>query len=767
MTTVLFALFHYTAISVLVLLSYLFGRRLLLRFTFDSTWESAAFSITLGLGVISHLVFFCGVLGWLYTSFLWAVVLIGSLGCFRVWVAWPSKLSACWERLKAVKKSRITLTAFLVLAGLALAAPILMLPLYPPLASDATAYHLAGAKIYARVHHLTMHPYLHFPLFPQNNEMLFTLMLMFCDDIAAQLVQFLMMGLVAVALYAWGCRCFSSRIGLWAAALWLSNPLVLKFGSVAYIDIGLTLFVTLAAYSFFNWLYTKRPGWLALSGVFSGFAAGSKYSGLFFLGVFGIGALYVGVRERKWSYPVLFGWVGALASAPWYLYNAYHTGNPIFPFFGQVLGYGPWSPDDLQSLSSVFQRMGMGKTVKSFLLLPWNLTFNSTRFGSPTPVSPIYFYLLPILLPIGAMRHDIRGLMILPVAYTSFWFATAQDIRYLVPVIPLVSLATIVALDGFMLRLPFLRRHLNHAFISTIGLVLLIYPGWKYAVDTVKQQGPLPVFKEQRDAYLTKHMASYRAFKFLNELKGRDYCVYVLFDGAMAYFTDGIFMGAWWGPARLSRIGSKLNDGQAFYNDLRSLGAHYFMDTRHFFRFDLPEDQFFLSHFKPIYGGPYVTLFELLEKPVERKAGPELLQNPGFEDLDGQPSKGWELNVNSKVDTSSRYGHGGRVALRCDGYNNDFYQTVPVKQGAVYSLSFHVRAAEKDQYLHSQIKWSDEQGKLLSTDTEALSVTPVWKRYNVIEFAPPRAAFAIVYTFHYGRSSIWLDDFSFTEVKYE
>src|SRR5262249_19145906 len=136
---------------------------------------------------------------------------------------------------------------------IAVSIPILSLPLFPPTQWDATSYHLAAAKIFARSHAVVFTPYLRYPTFPQTNEMLFTLMLLLYDDISAQLVEFLLMLLVAIGLFAWGRRKFSSRAGLWGAVLWLANPLVIWLGSTAYVDIGLAAFTFFGVYAFFNW----------------------------------------------------------------------------------------------------------------------------------------------------------------------------------------------------------------------------------------------------------------------------------------------------------------------------------------------------------------------------------------------------------------------------------------------------------------------------------------------------------------------------------
>jgi hypothetical protein len=65
-------------------------------------------------------------------------------------------------------------------------------------------YHLPFAKIYTQENRIVFTPYLRYAVSPQTNEMLFTLALLVYDGVAAQLIQFLMMGLLTVGFFAFG-----------------------------------------------------------------------------------------------------------------------------------------------------------------------------------------------------------------------------------------------------------------------------------------------------------------------------------------------------------------------------------------------------------------------------------------------------------------------------------------------------------------------------------------------------------------------------------
>src|SRR5262249_44963802 len=130
--------------------------------------------------------------------------------------------------------------ALLLVPALVVTVPLWLPAFFRPWQFDATLYHLSVAKVYAQTH--TVAPVLaaRFPVFPQLEEMLFAAGLLLSGPIAAQLVQTLSLGLVAVVLFVWGRRAFSRRAGLWAAALFLGVPLAVWLGTSAYIDVGLT-----------------------------------------------------------------------------------------------------------------------------------------------------------------------------------------------------------------------------------------------------------------------------------------------------------------------------------------------------------------------------------------------------------------------------------------------------------------------------------------------------------------------------------------------
>jgi len=595
---------HYIFVGVLGLVSYAIGYRLTRRISYDSFLEEVSMCTSLGLGTLAFLIFLIGLLGGLYILLVIAACVVASYPAF------PRLFKKVRSTLSTLRARAIALSGAVLLWSI----PLMIMPLYPPTAFDSTMYFLASAKIYAHNHQVVVTPFLRLPVLTQLNEMLFVLAFLFYDDIAAQLIQLLMLVVVVCAVAAFSQKYFSKEASWWSAALMLANPMVLFAGAVAYVDVSLLLFGTLAAYSFWNWFYSRERLWLLVSGAFCGFAASTKYPGLFFPFVLGLITVYIAIRERKYSIPFQLAAVTTAIAAPWYVHNYYGTGNPVFPFFPQLFGYSWWSPEDVQHFLSVMKGIGFGHGLRAWVLLPWHLAFRQDVFFGAMPVSTLYFFALPVLAVFAVKDAKVRKLVGFAAALTVFWFYSQQELRYL--------LATAASLDKLLSAIPFSRKWSHHWIVAALIGAALTYGGWQFARGMVRWSGPIPATPQQREDYLTQRLPTYPAYKLLNALKGDNYRVYALYDVNVAYYADGTFMGDIFGPARYAPIAQSLTDGRALYSGLKRLGTDFFLVNSTGWAVKVPEDAFFQQHFKLIYSRTSVRLFQLSEEEIAPDVSP-------------------------------------------------------------------------------------------------------------------------------------------------
>ncbi len=597
-----FALMHYAALIGFAALNYAVGRKLTANYEYHSTGERAAVCTSLGLVATSFLIFALCLAHWLYPATVLGILAVAAIACGSELRALAKEVTAS---LRPLGKPGLPLG--IAVGGLIFILPYALLGLYPPgeMSFDPLTYHLVVAKLYVQHHGFVFAPNVHFSLFPELTEMLFTLMLMLFDDIAAQLISSLMLAVLIIALYAWGRQLFSRTVGIWASAILLGIPIVIWLGATAYVEMSLTLLVTMAVYSCWNWLHGRAQQWLILAAIFAGSASGTKFIGLFFVALIATVILFYGGRPRRYTPALLFLAVAVAVAAPWYARNLYYTGNPVFPFLTPIFGTGYWTAEDVADNIGDIQHTGVGRSVSAFVSLTWRLAFNPSAFRAYSGIQgpKRFFLLMPLLIPFALADRRIAFPSAVAFAYIVFWFFVgSQDMRYLVPAFPLISLSMAAALNTILELPPIGRRWAHHGVIVGLVCVAAMYSSWRIAVDSLRGFGALPVTQEQREKFFARYWPAYPAVKVLNHLKGQQYTLLPVGAFPMAYFADGTFLGEDFGAARQARIFAEHGDSQGLYRELVSLGADYLLLARDPGR--LREDEFFRNHFKLVYARP-------------------------------------------------------------------------------------------------------------------------------------------------------------------
>lgn len=497
-------------------------------------WALAA---AFGLGLVGQGIFLLGLAGRLSSGPLLVLFVCGHLLAVAV-------LRRDWLAVgRAAKRSVPFFAASL---------PTLILALYPPTGFDATVYHLPYATRFLELGGLAFLPELRFPLFPQLAEMTFVPAVLWFGDTAAQLCQALCLVLGGGVVYDWGRRRGDAAVGLLCAALWLGLPLMAWTATSAYVDVELALFVAAGAAA-----WDRRR--FALAGMLLGFAAATKYLGLFFLGAVGVLACSRALRRSddpagRTEAILPFG-LAALASAgPWYLRQVVVTGNPLFPFYTQLFGDNAWTTRQDAVLraagdgfvASLAERMagGLGR----LLTLPWDGVFRREVFHFAAPTSPWYLLLVPLLLCTLLVRRDrLSGVfhwLWIVAAYALFWLTTLREIRFWLPASPLLHLPLALVLARSVQPALRCRRRPELALV-----LLLVLPSWTYGVYKLVELGPLPVSREARADFLDARVSGHAAIRFLNGLEPPASGVYGYLGERLRHYAEPRFEGDWFGTS--------------------------------------------------------------------------------------------------------------------------------------------------------------------------------------------------------------------------
>lgn len=523
------------------------GSLILRRAPFEDAGLRIAAATALGYGLLGQCLFVLGLLGWLNR------VAAGSL--FGVAIV----AAAIAQRIRSRDVSRAPVRRPLLVLIAIGSIPSLLIAMYPPVGFDGTMYHLVFARLFAESGRLVFAEALRFPVFPQLAEMHYTAALLLISDQAAQLTGWLALPVTALATASLVRQAGGGERAEWlAAALWLGTPCAIYLCASSYIDVTLTMFVTLAA-------ACTAP---SLAGAFAGMGAATKYHGLFFLFTLPWRNVRGGSSQgRSFSFRaiLLFLVMGASFAAPWYVRIVDATGNPLFPYMRGLFG-------DHEYRTRIDQTMlrATGDPLQAAAMLPREPPFvtiidrgfiGAIRFGVP-PHSPVIIFLLPLVLAAAVLAPRLRQPLILAVLYVVI--VSPLDWRFMVAVVPLFAAAI-----GWCGERIIPRKG------TLAAIVICILPGfaWGTLFLTVKF-GPMPHTPAQREAFLAKRIRVYRAVHSLGRTT-----VYVLGAPNMAYYCPGRCLGDFTGPYGYGKVFPLLHEPQRLAERLRGFGAtHLVLD---------------------------------------------------------------------------------------------------------------------------------------------------------------------------------------------
>jgi hypothetical protein len=583
-------------------MAYAFGSRLTAAVPWSGPAERVAGATAIGLAAFGQMLFLLGLAGWLRPLPV-ALMLAGALAVSVRGQSLRGPWSPSQEGTERAPRA--------VAAAMAVAAvPLLLLPLYPPTGFDATMYHLPFAKAFAATGGLPPLPDLRFPVFPQLNEVLFAGALLLWDDLGAQLLQALAGLLTAGLLVTWEGRDGSRTVGLVAAACWLGTPMVVQLSGAGYVDLGTTLFFTLAAFALDRWRRGGERIWLTVAAFAAGCAAASKYTGLFAVAGVVLLALWDG-RERRLRAAGWAALVAGLTAGPWYLRIYLLTGNPVHPCFAELFGGEP-TPLFGSAATMLAANGGFGPALLSWVKLPWTLVAASPSVGWIW--SAAYLLGLPLALW-AAVREPWGRRAGVAILVFSLVFALLSfpDARLLLPIAPLWCHLIGRGYERLSLALlPAASR--GRAAVVAVTLVALLPGLWK-GIGELRWRGLPPTRNAERAAYLRLRLPAYAALEHLNRTRGSRASVYAFFAENLAYYAEGRYQGDWFGPAAYTGVFSVMAHPDAFADRLRELGADHLLIAAHgpYPQPVIGDTAVFAHRFELIFADSGARLFRVLE----------------------------------------------------------------------------------------------------------------------------------------------------------
>ena len=499
---------------------------------------------SLGLLLLSYSLYAASMIGYLLsTRVVTTGLLRGVLGIMAVLAVvgvaqgWRQRQSL-WARLPSTPGAIVAASALLIYGvWIAMSAAL------PVTSLDEMVYHLEVPKQILAVGYLPVFTDNVLAYYPMGPQMLFLYGLANSGETAARLFHSLYGLLLLLAIYGYA-RTLLDRSGAFIAALLFATvPTVMVIGAWAYIDMNFTLYAFLALVGTLLYAEKREVGeragisWAIFAGIMAGGAWTVKYTGLQLVLLLALLVLVAELRSRTQRLPFGLVALGGIAFAMFVPYLARTwsiTGWPLFPFgIGpfELTGVVNWSPEQSDLALAWQQQYGAGyeRTLFERLMASiWVYTSASDNYTSYDGIVGPVFLFAPLALLVRRRAREVALLAVFAVSFTFYWSLTTTQVRFLIPLLPVMSILVAVAISD---RLRLLGRS---AVAICVAISLFI------ASDSVLKNEPGPYWRGEvtRAEFLSKRLGPYPIYMETNRLLGPGDRVYLINMRTWGYLLD-------------------------------------------------------------------------------------------------------------------------------------------------------------------------------------------------------------------------------------
>jgi hypothetical protein len=576
--------------------------------------EQAIFGLPIGLGIIAYGVLAISLAGLLQPVPILLWLILAGIWSWREWSEVANNIPK-WLKVgyQAWHKAEFGKKLLVVVMGLILILTLLQ-TLSPPTDPDGLIDHLQVPKLFLQAGRMYPTPDFVFANYPFTVESLFTIGMAFGSDTFAKLIHLTYAVLLVLGTFAFGRRYLRPGGGWIAAAILVGMPIIPVWASMAYIDMGWTLYEFLGVYALVLWASRDQRRWLVLAGVTTGLAMGSKYLALGGAAALGLWILWH-TRTQGWRTVLvsgmLFGVTALLVGAPWFVKNWWWLGNPVYPYFGSRTGI------------VLANRKTSG--FWDCLILPWHLYVNREQFvgvyGSiefPSLLFPLVF-----LYPLTRRSKATNWLAGLTLLRYVFWALVSHGrFRYMLPILPGLSLlVTSVVVD--VTARPLLRSWGRVLAMGLIGGMLVVTVVYSILFFADVQPWGVVLGMESKDSFLRREVSDYAAMQFVQASLPPEARVLMMWD-ARGYYCDDrclpdLLRTQWVGltnpPTSVVSVAARLRQMDVTHL-LFSIGDVDYSLINDTSGLHSQAARFFLREFRPtctkeVYRDEWATLYEL------------------------------------------------------------------------------------------------------------------------------------------------------------
>ena len=494
-------------------------------FSLRMTWQLA-----MGASLWSLLWFALGTAG-LYRKPIASMLLLIGL-CLGIWALLKTREEKGWvSREKPAQnwllRATFALLAFPLLMGLIAA-------LAAPTGKDALVYRLAVPKAYLAaggIVDVTTNVYSYLAFGAEMNGVWAMLLGHLVNANVAEsafgVMAFAYWPLLLLATYGlareWQLR---REWALTAAVLVAAIPSFYQVAANSYVDHSLALYVVLAVQAAGKWWDTEQRACLGCLGFALASALAIKFIALFAFFPMCIVVLCKAREAQKndaqTANALLLSGLTALVLAgllasPWYIRTWVRTGSPVYPFYAHL--WQGSSPNWEAERSRLFQMWvsrygGDQKNIVDYLAAPLKLSLQAQP-ETPAQYDGVIGVAILLGLPLlvwGGWRlrliPEIKIALAVAGGWYLCWLFTSEQLRFLLPALPLLAVA-IVAVSS---QIPKTQPFLSWLWLASALPGLLVIAAW------FLEQNPVRVVTggESREAYLTRRLDHYPYYQLIN-----------------------------------------------------------------------------------------------------------------------------------------------------------------------------------------------------------------------------------------------------------
>ena len=413
---------------------------------------------------------------------------------------------------------------------------------------DALNYHLTLPKIYLKNHGFSFVDFSLPSNTPLNGEMMYLILMTLGDrHHVCKLLHFAMSLLVVGAIFVLirispGKAASRLRLFLTASAIFLANPVVFADMGTANIDLTLTFFEMMALLAMLAWTVAKDKRWLYLSAILCGVSLGTKLYGVYSLVALTAILLCHVMLERKerlrsvCKYVLQFWLIAVIACSPWLIKNYILADNPVYPLLYKYLGGRQWDRWMDAKLLATQKMSGEGYGIYHLLRLPWDVTINGSSSDFKKymgVVTPLWIIFVPFAVILLFKKRKLCYLILYSAIFFVCWGAVAQQIRYMLPLFPVLSVIAALGMEGIcgVIQKGIGRWAGDALYALTAAIMLLM------TFDFIEEAAfymPAALGAERESEFLTKNLRTYAIDEYISNNLGLD--SKILFIGDARHF---------------------------------------------------------------------------------------------------------------------------------------------------------------------------------------------------------------------------------------